>query len=156
MTVQSIMTSKPAACNLQSNLAEAARIMWETDCGIVPITDGGKVIGVVTDRDICIAASTKNRPPSEIVVGDLPRGEVIVCRQDDDVQAALSLMRERRIRRLPVIGPGDQLAGVLAMNDLVLAAGEETDLLPGEVFDAMKTICSHRAQQLLRTKTASA
>jgi len=156
MTVQSIMTSTPAACTLQSNLAEAARIMWERDCGIVPITEGGKVIGVVTDRDICIAASTKNRSPSQIGVGELPRGDAIVCRQDEDVHTALRLMRERHIRRRPVIGPDDQLAGVVSINDLVIAAGEKRDVRPGEVLDALKAICSHPARQAPATKAASA
>jgi CBS domain-containing protein len=156
MTVQSIMTSSPAACTLQSNLAEAARIMWERDCGIVPVTEDGKVIGVVTDRDICIAASTKNRPPSQIAVGELPRGDVIVCRQGDDVQTALTLMRDRRIRRLPVIGPDDRLAGVVSLNDLVLAAADKADVRPGDVVDVMKAICSHRARRAPATKAASA
>jgi CBS domain-containing protein len=157
MTVQSIMTSKPAACDSQANLAEVAHIMWERDCGIVPVTDpAGKVIGVVTDRDICIAASTRDRAPSQIRVSELPRGDVAVCRQDDGVENALALMRERRVRRLPVTGANGELLGIVSMNDIVLAAGERADIGPVPVLEAMKGICTHGAQRAAAAKAATA
>jgi CBS domain-containing protein len=157
MTVQSIMTSKPASCRLQSNLAEVARIMWEDDCGVVPIVDdAGKVAGVVTDRDVCIAAATRNRTAAEIHVGELPRGDVVVCHPGDTVKGALALMRDRRLRRLPVTAPNGELVGILSLNDIVLAAGRSTGITAGEILEAMQGICSHPVQPVPAAKAATA
>lgn len=147
MKVQSIMTPKPATSGLQSNLAEIARLMWQQDCGIVPLTDqGGKLTGIVTDRDICIAAATKDRAPSQIAASELVHGDLIACRPDDDVQTALRLMQQNRIRRVPVTRADGTLEGIVSLNDLVLAAGEKADVRPAEVVETLKSICAHRPQ----------
>jgi CBS domain-containing protein len=157
MTIESIMTSKPAVCGLTSNLAEVAQVMWEGDCGCVPIVDDARrVIGMVTDRDICIAASTKDRPPSRIQVSELPRADVIVCRPDDAVSAALALMRTRRVRRLPVTAPDGELVGIVTLNDAVLAAGGAAGISAADVLEAMQGICSHGTPHAVAVKAAGA
>src|SRR6185503_13025517 len=89
MRVQDIMSEALKSCRPETNLAEAASIMWEGDCGILPVTgDGGRVIGMITDRDIAIAAGTTNRIPSEITVSDAMSRDVIDCNPDDDIHAA--------------------------------------------------------------------
>jgi CBS domain-containing protein len=157
MRVQDIMISKPLSCAPQSNLAEVAQLMWQGDCGIVPITDSaGKLLGVVTDRDICIAASTQDRAPSQILARDLPHGDIYTCRPEDHAQAALTLMRERRVRRLPVTTTDGTLQGIISINDLVLAAEDRAEVSPKDVLDAFKGICAHRPARAARVAAAGA
>ena len=114
MKVEDIMSAAPLTCEVSTNLAEVAHLMWEGDCGIIPITgDGNKVIGLVTDRDICMAAATRNRAPSQMCAGDVRQGDVVSCHVGDRVQTALRLMKEHRIRRLPVVTQDGTLRGVI-------------------------------------------
>jgi CBS domain-containing protein len=144
MKVQEIMTGQPLVCGPESNLAEVARLMWNGDCGIVPVVDAyNKLLGVVTDRDICIAAATQNMAPSCIRTAEMPHGDVFACRPDDDAQVALTLMREHRVRRVPVTAADGTLVGILSLNDLALAAGDKAELHPADVLNALKGICAH-------------
>jgi CBS domain-containing protein len=144
MQVREIMINSPLTCGPHANLAEVAHLMWIGDCGIVPVTDDhGKLLGVVTDRDICIAASTRDRQPSSIHVDELPRGDVHACRPDDDTREALRLMRTHRVRRLPVTASDGTLRGVISINDVVVAAGERAPLSAADVLETFKSICAH-------------
>jgi signal-transduction protein with cAMP-binding, CBS, and nucleotidyltransferase domain len=118
--------------------------MWQGDCGIVPIVEGGnKVVGVVTDRDICVAAATRNRAPSQIRAGEVHVQPVVCCHGGDSVQTALRLMTEHRVRRLPVVTADGTLQGVISMNDIVLEARPNSDVTGTEVLDALKAVCTH-------------
>jgi signal-transduction protein with cAMP-binding, CBS, and nucleotidyltransferase domain len=133
----------------ETSLVDAAATMWENDCGALPVVGiDDKVVGMITDRDICFGATTKNRPPSEVAVGEVITGEVFACAPEDDIQSALKTMSRERIRRLPVVGEGGTLEGILSMNDVVLKAGEQADgkapeLSYGEVVQTYKAICAH-------------
>lgn len=149
MKVKDVMTAGAKACMPETSLAEAASLMWENDCGALPVLDvEGKVIGMITDRDICFGATTKNRVPSEIAVGEVFTGKVFACGPDDDVRDALKTMRRERVRRLPVVGEERTLEGVVSMNDVVLRAeqlsnGNAPELSYGDVVDTYKAICAH-------------
>lgn len=157
MKVQEIMTGQPLACGPESNLAEVARLMWNGDCGIVPIVDtNNKLLGVVTDRDICIASATRDKAPSRIRTAEMPHGDVFACRPDDDAQVALTLMREHRIRRVPVTAADGTLVGMLSLNDLALAAGDKAELRPADVLNALKGICAHPQPLAAATATQAA
>ena len=150
MQVQHIMTIAPLKCGPQATLADAAALMWHGDCGIVPVVDdAGHVLGVLTDRDICIAAWSQNRPLAEISARDLLRREPVTCRPTDDVQVALSLMHDHRVRRLPVVDEHGILEGILSINDVVLAAGGTFDVNPTEVLEAFKGIGTHHSMVLV-------
>ena len=89
------MTPNARACTPTDTLAAAARFMWDNDCGILPVVaDGGKVIGLITDREICMAAAMNNRNLSNIAVADVISGKVYAASPDDDVRKALEIMRE--------------------------------------------------------------
>src|SRR6266508_5914072 len=104
MKVKEIMSANAKACTLTDNLADAARTMWNTDCGILPVVaEGGKVVGLITDRDICMAAAIKNRKLSNIAVEEVISGEVHSTTSEADVHTALETMREHKIRRLAVV-----------------------------------------------------
>lgn len=149
MKVKEVMTVVPSTVWITDSLATAAKTMWENDCGILPIIkDSNKVVGVVTDRDICMASAMRERPQSTISVEEVMGREVFSVMPDDDVQKALELMQEHKIRRLPVLNVEGELEGILSMNDLVLRA-EDTNgkkkppLSFQDVVKTYKAICEH-------------
>ena len=146
MIVQDFMTTGVRSCTADTDLGTVATMMWDGDCGVVPvINDEQNVVGMITDRDICIAAATRGTSPSNIRVRDVMSGDVYTCVPDDDVRTALKIMRERRVRRLPVIDRDERLAGIVSINDLVTGAGCRRGAdVPGEEFlQTMKAICEH-------------
>lgn len=151
MKVQDIMTKEVQCCGPDTNLAAAAKMMWDSDCGVLPILNvQGQVLGVITDRDICMAAATKNMTPSAITVWETSPGKAITCHLDDDIRTVLDLMERGKVRRLPAVDEDGILQGILSMNDLVLAAGERkgrrsSELSAEDVLNTLKAICAHRA-----------
>ena len=143
MKVNDIMTAEPRCCSRGTNLATAAALMLDSDCGILPVVDEGKLVGVVTDRDMYIALATRNKRASEVTVGEVVQTPVYTCGPDDDVQAVLKTMKQHCVRRLPVEGFGGTVLGIVSMNDIILAAGAKKPVRDGEVVDALQTICAH-------------
>ena len=143
MKIKDIMTTEVRTCSPGTNLAAAAALMLDGDCGILPVVDGGKLVGVVTDRDMYIALATRNTLASQLTVGDVARKQVWTCGPDDDVHAALATMKEHRVRRLPVEGFGGTVLGIVSMNDIVLATGPKKAIRNEEVVDTFQEICSH-------------
>jgi CBS domain-containing protein len=129
MKVQQIMTRAVSCCLPDDTTNQAACIMWERDCGFVPVVEsheGRHVVGVVTDRDICIAAYTKNRPLDQIRLRELMSADIRSCRASDDVSEAEGMMRRSQVHRLPVLDDGGQLVGVLSLADVARQAARET------------------------------
>lgn len=162
MKVKDVMTHNVNACSPDTNLGAVAAIMWENDCGVVPVVHGdGKVIGMITDRDICMAVATRNRLTSEVAVSEVFTGNLYACTPDDDVHSALATMRAERVRRLPVINADGTLEGILSTNDIVLRAQEakdkkSTDLSYEDVISTLKAICAHpRAGRRLRPEATA-
>jgi CBS domain-containing protein len=150
MKVRDVMATVVHSCRPHTNLAEAAESMWNFDCGSLPVVDhDGKVIGMITDRDICMAVATKGRIASHITVWETMTGKAYTCGEDDEAKAALRTMAAEKVRRLPVADQGGMLRGFLSINDLVLQAGEAKwkgaqALSREEVLDTLKKICGHR------------
>ena len=115
--------------------------MWDGDCGILPVVDDGELVGVVTDRDMYIALATQNARASHLRVGAVATKTVATCDPEDDVQAALATMKQARVRRLPVVGFGGTVLGILSMNDILRAA--TTSKMRNDVVDALQAICTH-------------
>src|SRR5512132_1924334 len=141
MKVKDLMTTDVKHCGLDTNLAAAAKIMWEGDCGAVPVTDErGRVVGVSTNRDICIAAATRPRTEGEIPVKDVMSKALYTCAPGDDVRAALETMKTRKIRRLPVVEQG-RLVGIVSIHDIaVQARSRSAAVSPDSVLDAFIAI----------------
>jgi CBS domain-containing protein len=118
--VGGIMTRGVACCSGTDTLHRAAQIMWDRDCGAVPVVDAeGRAVGMVTDRDLCMAAYTRGRPLSGISVSSMLTGRLHTCFASTSLDEAIARMEVHRVRRLVVIEPGTQrLAGVLALADL--------------------------------------
>lgn len=149
MKVKEIMTPDAKAIWLTESLADAAQIMWENDCGVLPIIkDGRKVIGIITDRDICMAVTMRDRNPSAVSVEEVMSGQVYSVNPEDDVDKALEAMQEHKIRRLPVVNAEGELEGILSMNDFVLNA-QPSDGTAGdgvgydEIVKTYQAICQH-------------
>ena len=150
MKVRDLMTGNVQSCRPETNLSAAAAIMWDTDCGVLPVVDEfGRVYGLITDRDIAMAATTRGRHPSEIAVGEVISGHVYTVSPDEDIQSALRAMGESKVRRLPVTDNDGVLQGILSLNDIVLRAEEArtSDLTYEEVMNTCKAICEHRPRQ---------
>jgi CBS domain-containing protein len=141
--VKDIMSGEPRTCSPDNNLAAAAALMLDGDCGILPVVDDGKLVGVVTDRDMFIALATRDKRASEITVREVMQSPVYSCGPDDDVQAALETMKQHLVRRLPVEGFGGTVMGVVSMNDVVLASGPRKAVRDAEVVSALQAICAH-------------
>ena len=147
MKVKDVMTVDPTVVWITDSLANAAKCMWENDCGILPIVKDRKVGGVITDRDICMATAVRNRTESTISVEEVMTRNVFSVTPNDDVHKALQLMQEHKVRRLPVLNAEGELKGMLSMNDVVLKAQEPNGKKPSLTFhDVVKTykaICEH-------------
>ncbi len=112
--------------------------------GAVPVVDvDNKILGIVTDRDICIAVASRDRKASEIRAGELCGGQVLTCSPGDDVKKAMRLMRRKQVRRLPVADEEGRLAGMITLADIIDAAGakkKDKSLSPKKVFKLFEAI----------------
>jgi CBS domain-containing protein len=137
MNVRQLMTEHPTTCRVGDSASDAARIMWDCDCGAVPVLDDqDRVAGIVTDRDICMAAYFQGRPLAQIEVSGIMSRDLCTCAADDDVTAAERTMRENQVRRLPVVENGGRsLVGILSLSDVVRGVKQErTNGRSGEEF----------------------
>src|SRR5690348_10909100 len=108
MQIRDIMSHPPVTAPIDSSADLVARLMWEFDCGVVPIVDrDGKLEGIVTDRDICMAAYTQGKPLSAIPVVSAMSHDIIACRVDDAVGSVEQLMRDSQVHRVPVLDAGN-------------------------------------------------
>jgi CBS domain-containing protein len=152
MKVEKIMTANVKTCGPHDSLGTAAQIMWDADCGIVPVVDeDGRVLGVVTDRDICIGCWSRDAQPSAVGVTDTMSTDVKTCRPEDSIAAAEKLMRDKQVRRLPVTDAKGRLVGIISLNDITREAEREAgqgskraDIRPSEVVEALAAICRPR------------
>ena len=154
MKVQDIMTHDVQTCRPETNLADAAMRMWRGDCGILPVVaDGGTVVGMIPDRDICMAAATKHRDPANIRVREVSSGTVYGCSPETEIHEALKVMQEKKVRRLPVLNTeSGKLAGILSMNDVALKAqgGAKAELSAEDVERTIRAIGAHREPPLAK------
>ena len=126
MKVFEVMTVDVGFCHPEDSLTKAAQIMWEKDCGVVPVVTAEKrIVGVITDRDITIAAATRNRRTSSIKAGDMTFRPVKTCAPDDDVKDVLKRMRKYKIRRLCVVNQDNELHGIISLSDILIKAGDK-------------------------------
>lgn len=139
MLVGHLMTRDPRSCAPDDSLDVAARLLWDHDVGVVPVVLDGRTVGVVTDRDVCMAAYTQGRPLRELPVHVAMSRAIHAVRPDDDVARAMQVMRDERVRRLPVVDERGALRGLLSITDLTLEASVG-DLAAQDVVDTLAAI----------------
>ena len=120
MKVADLMTPDVRSCTIHDSLNAAARIMWDHDCGCAPVVDAhGKLVGIVTDRDICMAAYTQGAPLEAIPVDRVMSPKVISCARTDDLAVAHRLMRTHEIHRIPVVDSRGRPIGIVSLSDII-------------------------------------
>jgi CBS domain-containing protein len=143
MRVADVMTRDVGACEATATAAEAARVMWDRDCGVVPVVEGGRLRGVVTDRDLLMAAEIQRKSPADLRLASLVQAPVATCRPEDDVAAVLATMAEKQVRRVPVTDGADRLVGIVSLNDLAIRAlGDDDEMLA--VARTLAAVSRHR------------
>jgi CBS domain-containing protein len=126
--VRDVMTRNVATCQASDSLNRAAQLMWETDCGAVPVVDGqGKLVGIVTDRDVCMAAYTRGLPLAQLSVTAAMSRNVRHCKAEDSLRLAMDEMTKHQIRRIPVLADDGSLVGIVALADVARLAQAPSD-----------------------------
>lgn len=118
-----VMTRDVVSCRPADSLNRAAQLMWEGDCGALPVVDhSGKLLGMLTDRDICMAAYTRGRPLTELSVSAAMSTSVFSCRPEDTLRSVMDAMATRQVRRIPVLDEAGLLVGIVSLADVARLA----------------------------------
>lgn len=151
MRAQDWMTRDVRTCRPETSLNDAAHAMWQGDCGVLPVVDSDqKVIGVITDRDVCMGAYLQGKALADLPVRDAMSRAVFSCRPTDSIEDVIRCMADHQVRRVPVLDARGKLVGILSLNDLarqVVSLGDERErvrLVPRFV-EALASICEMRA-----------
>jgi len=152
MRVEELMTKSVRTCRPDDTLSRAAQLMWEADCGAVPVVSGdgeGRVVGIITDRDVCMAGYTRGMPLGEIRVREAMAQDLRCCTGSDTLAVAEASMRSAQVRRLPVVDEADHLVGLLSLADLAREAARERGskrpaISEEEIGDTLASICQPR------------
>ena len=144
MKVRDVMVKDVKFCSPNLNLAAVVEVLWKQGCGTLPVVDNGRVLGMVTDRDICIALGTRNEKAADILVQDVALPKLFQCAPEDDIHTALRTMAAQKVRRLPVIDKKGTLQGILCLDDIILFAEEKAaELTYFDVVETLKAVCEH-------------
>lgn len=119
-TIQKVMTPDPTTVEPSASVVEAARVMKSEDVGPVPICQGDRLLGVVTDRDIVIRVVAEGKDPQSTSVSDIASTELVTVDPQQTLDEALRLMAQHQVRRLPVVEEDGKLVGIVAQADVAL------------------------------------
>lgn len=131
-TIREVMTMNPETVTRDSSVVDAARIMRDHDTGIVPLVDGDRLVGVVTDRDITVQTVADGRDPNTTTVGEIASGNLVMLDPQQNLDDALHLMAQHQVRRLPVCEEDGRLVGIVAQADVARHANAKQT---GEVVE---------------------
>jgi CBS domain-containing protein len=138
------MTQGAHTCTSHESLNQAAQLMWENDCGCIPVVDNdGRAVAMITDRDICMAAYRQGDTLARIPVSTAASYDLVAVLPTDDIETAEALMQKHQIRRIPVVDDGGRPIGMLSMNDLARRAvvGEQNgDLAPEKIVRTLAAV----------------
>jgi len=154
MRIDQLMRKPAITCRANESLHSVAQRMWEQDCGVLPVVDdAGAMVGIVTDRDVCMAAFTQAKPLANIPVTTAMAKAVFSCSGADSIEVAEKLMSEKQVHRLPVVDAKNKPIGVVSLNDI--ARFVMTTKTPAAQEVALKTYAAiaqprAQAQQLRR------
>jgi CBS domain-containing protein len=131
-TVRELMSSNPRTVEPGATVVEAARVMKEADTGIVPVVEGDRIVGTVTDRDVAIRVVAEGKDPQSTTVGEVASKDVVTVEPQQGLDEALRLMAKHQVRRLPVVEDDGTLVGIVSQADV---AREASDEQTGEVVE---------------------
>jgi CBS domain-containing protein len=145
MRVKDIMTQPATTCGPETSVAIAGHLMEDNNCGILPVVDNRRrLVGVITDRDLLLAAANTNRNATHVSVHEAMKSDVMTCSPEDDLRVALDAMRAKAVRRLPVTDRERHVLGVLSIDDIVRWGVQAEGLEAGEVIEAFEEIFAQR------------
>jgi len=152
MKIEDVMTRRVVAARADTDLSHVARLMWDNDCGSVPVVDAeDKVVGMVTDRDLCMSANFSGRALRELRASSCMASDAATCRASDTAEAVAKLMGTRKVRRIPVTDDDGRLIGLVSVGDLVRAipgaGSREKKALQGALLDALAAICARPSKE---------
>ena len=147
MQIEQLMSRNVQYCSPDDSLERVAKLMWDYDCGSVPVCTGNgapRVVGVITDRDICMSALFEGKPLRDLQVASAMSRSVLACRPSDLPARVEHVMRERQIRRVPVTDESQNLLGIVSLADLARASRQSgtTGITETEVGDTLAAICT--------------
>jgi CBS domain-containing protein len=128
MKVSEIMTAAPACCSREEKAQNAAHIMRELNVGVVPIVESetdDTLVGVVTDRDLCLGIVARGVDPASADIESCMSEEIVSCRADDNVEKVVALMQKHQIRRIPVVDDNNHIEGIVSLADLTVRGNEQ-------------------------------
>jgi CBS-domain-containing membrane protein len=139
------MRESPKSCSPATNLADVVKMFCSSGCGALPVIDANeKIVGMITDRDICVATGMRDVRPSQLLAEQVMSRQVATCHTQDDVHAALGIMRKKKVQRLPVTNESGELEGVICVSDLVVSAlhndGKKPELSYEDIIGTLKSI----------------
>jgi CBS domain-containing protein len=117
-SIRDVMTTSPQSIESSSSIVDAARLMRDGDIGSLPVVDGGKLTGVITDRDITVRVVAEGKDPQNTKVGDVLSQDLVTIDPQQDLDEALRLMARHQVRRLPVVEEDGRLVGIVAQADV--------------------------------------
>jgi CBS domain-containing protein len=123
--IRDLMTSNPRRLEIGSNASEAARLMRDEDVGLIPVVEGERLVGTVTDRDIALRVVAEGKTAESTTVGEIASREVVTIDPQQDLDEALRLMARHQVRRLPVVEGDGTLVGIVAQADVAQHASDE-------------------------------
>ncbi len=126
-SIRDVMTAAPRALPEDASIVDAARVMRDEDIGNVLVTRGGRVTGIVTDRDIAIRIIAEDRTPADTPLRDAASEELVTLSPDDAVEDAIRMMREKALRRVPVVD-GGKAVGIVSIGDLAVERDSDSAL----------------------------
>ena len=149
MHVKEVMSHPVVTCPADSMLDQAARLMWEFDCGVIPVVgDDGRLTGVVTDRDICMAAYTQGRALNTIPVSTAMAKQVVAGHGHDAVESVEAMMRTNQLRRIPILDDENRVIGLVSINDFArLAARARRPGVDRELVTTIAAVCQPRGNE---------
>ena len=145
MKVREIMSEPVVTCTLDTTLSAAARLMRDADYGTLPVIDAqGRVAGIITDRDVCLAIAGSARNASHIAVHEVMTRKIVTVQATDTIHTALATMKGARVRRLPVLDTFGRLEGLLSIEDVIVRGLETGGIGTDEIVMALRTMYERR------------
>lgn len=145
MKIAQMMTRSVRTCRETDTLDVAVKLMWDHDIGAVAVIDDReRVIGMVTDRDACMAAFTQCQPLHCMPVAVAMTRQVVTCRPQDTDAAVAKVMAANKIRRIPVVDEDNKPIGMVSLNDLAISTARSRELPSSELVGTLAAICEHR------------
>ena len=137
MELREVMTRDVEVVASDAPLRDAAAKMKQLDIGMIPVCDGDRLLGMLSDRDITVRATAEGKDPTKTKVSEIMSTEIVYCLEDQEVEEAVSLMEARQIRRLPVLNQDKRLVGIVSLGDIAVHVGDRE--LAGETLQEIST-----------------